>query len=503
MTDTAIPADEAAVPDEAGEGLKPGAIGFLDATVIGLASTAPAYSLAAVIGTVVVVVGVQAPAALLASFIPMFFIATAFYYMNKADPDAGTTFSWVTRALGPWPGWIGGWAVCTTGILVVGSLADVGARYTYLLFGADGAAGSKVAVTALAVAYIVVLTAICVIGTELSARLQRVMILAQVGALLLFAIVALAKVWGNDAGVGSIDPSLSWLNPFEIDSRATLVSALLIGVFIYWGWESAVNLTEETEDSRSAPGLAAVISTVILLVTYVSVTVAVVAFAGLETLAEFDDDDAILGTLAGDVLGSPWDKLVLLAIVTSAVASTQTTIIPSSRTSFSMARAGALPRAFAAIHPRFRTPHISTIVVAALAIAWYVPANFISENFLFDTIAALSLMIAFYYALSGLACVVYYRHQLTKSVKNFLFIGVAPLVGAAMLGYLFIESIRLFADPEESYTGQDLFGFGVPLVIGLGFLLLGVVILILWRLAGHERFFSRKPLEAADPELVA
>ena len=502
MTQTTITA-EGGAPREAAEGLKPGAIGFLDATVIGLASTAPAYSLAAVIGTVVVVVGVQAPAALLASFIPMFLIATAFYYMNKADPDAGTTFSWVTRALGPWPGWIGGWAVCTTGILVVGSLADVGARYTYLLFGADGAAGSKVAVTALAVAYIVVLTAICVIGTEVSARLQRVMILAQVGALLLFAIVALAKVWGNDAGVDSIDPSLSWLNPFEIDSRATLVSALLIGVFIYWGWESAVNLTEETEDSRSAPGLAAVLSTVILLVTYVSVAVAVVAFAGLETLAEFDDDDAILGTLAGDVLGSPWDKLVLLAIVTSAVASTQTTIIPSSRTSFSMARAGALPRTLAAIHPRFRTPHISTVVVAALAIAWYVPANFISENFLFDTIAALSLMIAFYYALSGLACVVYYRHQLTKSVKNFLFIGVAPLVGAAMLGYLFIESIRLFADPEESYTGQDLFGFGVPLVIGLGFLLLGVVILILWRLAGHKRFFSRKALEAADPELVS
>jgi amino acid transporter len=502
LSDTTLAADEPALPEEE-QGLKAGAISFLDATVIGLASTAPAYSLAAVIGTTAVVVGVQAPAALLASFIPMFFIATAFYYMNKADPDAGTTFSWVTRALGPWPGWLGGWAVCTTGILVVGSLADVGSRYTYLLFGADGAAGSKAAVTALAVTYIVVLTAICVIGTELSARLQNVLILAQVGALLLFAGVALAKVWNGDANPDSIDPSWSWFSPFEIDSRATLVSALLIGVFIYWGWESAVNLTEETEDSRSAPGLAAVLSTVILLVTYVSVATAVVAFAGLELLAEFDDDDAIFGTLAGDVLGSPWDKLVILAIVTSAVASTQTTIIPASRTSFSMARSGALPRRLAAIHPRFRTPHVSTVVVAALAIAWYVPANFISENFLFDTLSALALMIAFYYALSGFACVVYYRRELTRSVRNFVFIGVAPLIGALMLGYLFIEAVRLFADPEESYTGEEIFGLGVPLVIGLGFLLLGVVILILWRLAGHERFFSRKPLEAADPELAA
>ena len=63
----------------------------------------------------------------------MFFIAAAFYYMNRADQDCGTTFSWVTRALGPWPGWMGGWAICTTGILVVGSLADVAARYFYVL----------------------------------------------------------------------------------------------------------------------------------------------------------------------------------------------------------------------------------------------------------------------------------------------------------------------------------------------------------------------------------
>ena len=106
--------------------LEQDAIGFREALAIGLASTAPAYSLAAVIGTVTVVVGFQAPAAMLASFVPMFLIAGAFFYMNRADQDAGTTFSWVTRAMGPWLGWLGGWAVCTTGILVVGSLADVG-----------------------------------------------------------------------------------------------------------------------------------------------------------------------------------------------------------------------------------------------------------------------------------------------------------------------------------------------------------------------------------------
>ena len=114
------------------------------------------------------------------------------------------------------------------------------------------------------------MTAICVLGTELSARFQRVLIGAQVGALLVFAGVALFKVLAGDAPAGSIDPELSWFSPFAVDSLNALVLGLLTGVFIYWGWESAVNLNEETKGSDSAPGLAAVVSTVILLVTYVA-----------------------------------------------------------------------------------------------------------------------------------------------------------------------------------------------------------------------------------------
>ena len=151
-------------------GLKQNAIGFVDALVIGLASTAPAYSLAAVIGLVVVSVGVQAPAVLLASFVPMFLIAAAFYYMNRADQDCGTTFSWVTRAMGPWFGWIGGWAICTTGILVVGSLADVAARYFFLLVGCGRRRRVQARRDPFAVGIIAVMTLLCVLGTELSAR---------------------------------------------------------------------------------------------------------------------------------------------------------------------------------------------------------------------------------------------------------------------------------------------------------------------------------------------
>lgn len=483
------------------KGLKRNAIGFVETLIIGIASTAPAYSLAAVIGLVVVTVGAQAPAALLASFVPMFFIAAAFYYTNRADQDCGTTFSWVTRAMGPYAGWMGGWAVSITGILVIGSLADVAARYGYLLFGLD-AADSKVAVTLLAVVIMVAMTVVCVIGIEPSARFQDILIVAQVGALLLFAVVALVRVFGGSAPTESIVPEISWFSPFAISSTEALVAGLLIGVFIYWGWESSVNLTEETENSASTPGLAALASTVILLLTYVSVTVAVVAFAGLGEVRRFADDDAVLSTVATGVLGSPWDKLVVLAVLTSALASTQTTILPGSRASLSMARAGAIPESLGRVHPRFLTPHVSTILIGALAIAWYVPLNFLSENFLFDTLSALSLLIAFYYALTGFACVVYYRKELLKSAKNFLFIGVAPTLGSLILTFLFVRSLIDLSDPGASDTGGSLFGLGLPLVIGLGFILLGAILMVVWRLGGHDRFFGRRP-ETVDPDVAA
>src|SRR4051812_26448935 len=121
-------------PDEVG--LKSGALGFLSSLVIGVASTAPGYSLAASLGFVVAVagVGVQAPAILLVAFVPMLLIASSYYYLNKADPDCGTTFSWVTKAMGPHIGWLGGWAIVVADVIVMANLAQIAGLYTFLLF---------------------------------------------------------------------------------------------------------------------------------------------------------------------------------------------------------------------------------------------------------------------------------------------------------------------------------------------------------------------------------
>lgn len=481
------------------QGLKAGSIGFVDALVIGLAATSPAYSLAAVIGAIAALAGVYAPGVLLASFVPMALIATAFLYLNRVDPDCGTTFSWVTRAMGPWAGWVGGWAITMTGVLIVGSLADVGVRFGLYTVGLEEQGDSAWVRMPLAVVLVLLMTWLCVLGTDVSARLQNALILLQVVSLLVFAAVAIHRAVNGDSPLDPLTPELGWLNPFGAGGAA-LSSGLLLGVFAYWGWESAVNLSEETSDGDRTPGRAALLSTFVLLLSYVSVAVAVVAFAGTGWLSDnAGEEEFVFYSLSEEVLGG-WSWVLLLSVATSAIASTQTTILPASRTGLSMARRGALPRRFAHIHPQHRTPDVSTWWVAAIAIVWYVGIYQVSENALFDSLTALSLLIAFYYALTGVACAVYYRRHLLESAKNLLLIGVGPVVGSALLVWLLVLSVRDMADPANSYSGQSWLGVGPPLVIGVAIFVVGLVLMLVWR-ARAPRFWTERP-GLPDPDVV-
>ena len=391
---------------------------------------------------------------LLASFVPMFLIAASFYYMNRADPDCGTTFSWITRAMGPGAGWVGGWAVCTTGIIVVGSLAQVAVYYTFDLLSLEYLRDSRLWQTVFTVGVIALMTLICVLGTELSARVQRVMILAQVGR------TAAVRRRGPDQGGGQRRPRrldrrrvvvvLAVRRGQHQRPRARAVERLvhLLGL----GERGQPERGDRGLQHRAGPGRDRQHGHPAGHLRRDGGRV--VAFAGLELVAEYEDDPGLFGAIAPDVLGGSWDWIVVLAIITSALASTQTTILPASRTALSMARQGAYPAALGKVHPRFLTPHISTIVVGALSALWFAVLFNVSENFLFDSLTSLALMVAFYYALNGFACAIYYRRELTKSVKNFLFIGVGPLVGGGILGYLFFKGIDEYGKTDQSYRRQ-------------------------------------------------
>ena len=413
------------------KGLKTGALGFVSSVVIGVASTAPGYSLAATLGFVTAIVGIgfQAPIIMALAFVPMYLIALAFKYMNQADPDCGTTFTWATRAFGPITGWLGGWGVIYADVLVMASLSQIAGSYTFLLFGADHAAGSKLWVGVAGVIWILIMSAICYVGIEMSARTQYFLLAAEIITLAVFAVVALVKVYTGHP-FGAVHPSLSWLNPFDIESFGALTSGLLLAIFIYWGWDTAVSVNEETEDATRTPGRAAVVSTFLLLGIYLVVSIAAQAFHGVGFLNKNSDD--VLSALGKDVLGTPWDKLLIIAVLTSASASTQTTILPATRAGAVDGGPRGVPEALRRGSTRtYLSPGVATIWMAAISIACFVTLNSVSSNILGDSVTATGLGIAFYYGLTGLACFWYFRRELTKSLRNLVYVGLLPLIGGA------------------------------------------------------------------------
>jgi amino acid transporter len=481
------------------KGLKAGAIGYVSNVVIAVASTAPAYSLATTLGFVVAVggMGTHAPAVLLVAFVPILFISLGYRYLNLADPDAGTTFAWTTRAMGPQIGWINGWAIFLADVIVMASLADIASVYTFDLFGWTSAANSTVAIIIGCIVWIVLMTWICYRGIELSARIQVLLLGTECLILGIFSVVALVNTYQGLHG--SIQPVADWFNPFALSSKA-LVLGILLGIFIYWGWDSGVAVNEESENPAEGPGRAAVLSTVLLVLIYILVATAAQADAGTHFLAANDND--VLSALGNRVFGAGvLDKLLLFSVLTSASASTQTTILPTARTTISMASWGALPKVFARVHPRFQTPSFSTLMMGGVSIVWTVGLLLTSSpsNILGDSITGLGFAILFYYGFTGLACAIYFRRELFKTWYRLLLVGLVPFAGFGGMAYIFVKNYATVSTPGYNYS-PPLLGVQVPIVIGIGGLLLGLVFMVAQWVFMPD-FFKRRP-ETADPRIL-
>ena len=217
------------------KGLKTGAIGLASSVVMGVASTAPAYSLAATLFFVVAAVGLKSPLVAVLAFVPMLLCSIGFSELNKADPDCGTTFIWATRAFGPKTGWAGAWGVVAADILVMASLAQVAGQYAFFLIqgpnSAIGSNASSVWVLLVGILWIAAMTYICYRGIEVSANLQKALLSIEIIMLLVISVTALVRVFGSHPPPGSLHPSFSWLSPAHLPVSA-FVSGIILMLFI-------------------------------------------------------------------------------------------------------------------------------------------------------------------------------------------------------------------------------------------------------------------------------
>jgi amino acid transporter len=363
-------------------------------------------------------------------------------------------------------------------------LAQVAGVYSLQLVGVD--APSLFAVTTVGVAWIALMTLICYLGIELSAHTQKLLLASEVVILAIFAVAALVRVYDGDVPGARV--AANWFNPFAVDGGAAFTQAMLAAVFIYWGWDTATTVNEETQNSATAPARSAIVSTLLLVALYVIVAVAAVAFAEPDLAAYVGDD--FLAPLAASVLGPGIGKLLVFAVLTSAAACTQTTILPAARTVISMARVGALPRKFGDIHPHYLTPGFATLLMGAISVVWYVGLVLLSgKDVLTDSVTATAIGIAFYYGVTGFACVVYFRHQLFASAKNFILMGLVPALGGMSMLMLFVASVINYMNPEQNKT--SFYGIGAALIFGVGSLVLGFLLMLIARIWLPD-FFTRK-----------
>ena len=235
------------------------------------------------------------------------------------------------------------------------------------------------------------------------------------------------------------------------------------------------------------------------MLIYVVVSAAAQSFHGVGFLANEANQEDVLKALGTGVLGEPLNKLLIIAVLTSASASTQTTILPTARTTLSMAHWKAVTSLLSRVHKRYLTPTVSTLGFGALSIAITIALLLLSESVLADSLTAIGFPICFYYGFTGVACGFYYRHDLTESVRNFLLLGLGPMVGGLMLFGIGIKAAFYYGETAH-VESKPILGITLPLWMGIGGMILGSVVMIVSRPFFRD-FFARKT-ETAPPGLL-
>jgi amino acid transporter len=497
-------------PEEHGglskKGLSAGTVGLIGAVVIGISCIAPAYTLTAALGPTVSEVGFQVPGIILLGFIPMLLVAFGYRELNRAMPDAGTSFTWASRAFGPWVGWLAGWGLIAATILVLSNLAGIAVEFLFLLIAqitgnaeiADLAFNPFINV-AVCLLFMLGATFVSYRDMQTTQKLQYVLVGFQVLVLVIFSVAALVQVaQGNAFDASPIE--LAWFNPFAVGSFSAVVAGLSLSIFIFWGWDVTLTMNEETKDPEKTPGRAATLTVVIIVVLYLLIAVSLLAYAGTGAgelgLGNEDIQSNVFFYLSGPILG-PVAWLVSLAVLTSSAASLQSTFVSPARTLLSMGHYGALPPSFARVSPRFFTPGYATIVSAIVASVFYAVMRFISEDVLWDTITTLGMMICFYYGLTAFACVWYFRKQWFDSTRNMFFTFLFPLIGGVILAVLFVTTLIDSMDPDYG-SGSNIGGLGLVFILGVAVILIGVVIMIVQAIR-RPAFFKGETLSMDAP----
>jgi amino acid transporter len=449
---------------------------------MGIAGSAPAYSIAATTTALFGAVVYGGPAALLYCGFFMFGIVWAFKYLSKDDSHAGAAYSWVRRALHPVLGYLSGWALVVSALIFM-VIATFPAGSSLLSLFSASAAENKSLITIFGTVFFLLMVGAVASGVTVTVTVQIVMSCIEVFLLTLFAVLAIFHAHHVTAF------SWHWFSPavFHDHGSRGFVAGALLATFYYWGWDVTANLNEETKDASKTSGQGGLLGTFVVFVLFEVFTVATNLVLTQGQLTNSKNAADILAILGQAVWHGTGGKLIVLAVLLSTIATLETTLIQVTRTLFTMGRDNTLPKALGTVHHVRKTPLVATGVVTVVSVLLFIGSQYVGSvsNILTDGYNAIGLQICIYYGLAGLAVVILYRRQLFLSVGNFIFMGLWPLLGALFMGYIFVKVV----------PGLN----GTTLVVGLGAMALGLIPMFFYWFKGNPYF---KPATKEDRHAV-
>ncbi|HMD46306.1 MAG TPA: APC family permease [Acidimicrobiales bacterium] len=428
--------------------LTPDVVALPSSVVIALATSAPGQSTALALASMVAAAAYATGPAIVISMLAMLSIAYSYQRLNLWQQNCGGPYVWAGRAISPYLGYMIGWSMLVGFLL--GSVSDILPLGPSLLslVGLDvsGVAGNVLTATVFGA----VMTALAALGLRLTARFQ--VTIAAVEYLIL-AVLSGVAFWAVFIGhwPGTVHPTVAWLSPRGVGGKGSLAASLLIGVFLFTGWDAAAYINEETTQKRTNPGRAVMIAVALLGPIYVWLFVSFQGVVSGPRLAAHQAD--ALPYLAGVLLGGVGTKLMVLAIILSVIGTTQATLVAASRVSYSMGTDGLLPRRVGRVHPRLGTPAFAAVCwgVVMIAVADLYVVSTSLANVFNDVVNSLGVAVSIFYIGAAVSMVAYYRRLVLTSARHVLTIGVVPLAGAGVLAWVLAKDIPTFTATARIY----------------------------------------------------
>lgn len=436
---------------------------------MGIAGSAPGFSIAVAIAGLLATAGAVSPNALLVFAVPMLGIAVAYKGLNIKMTNAGAAYEWTKSVFGGFFGYFSGWALLIAAMvfMVTGSV-PLGTA-TIDLF--DPSLASNVVLTTfIGALWFLGIGAVLIAGIELTSKIQVVM--SSIELLILFGI-SIAAFLHTGASGAVTHFSWSWFG-FNY-APGTFVASSLVVVFLYWGWDVTCNLAEETKtDTPNAAGQGGFLSIFVTIASFIAFTVAALM---MFTLAESSgySDNLIYHVAVAAGLGKAGGYAASLALILSSVATLETTMLQFSRTLFAMGRDRALPTFFALVHAKTVTPVRTMYLLLGVGLVMIFISSFMPSiaTILGDSVSAIAVQVCYYYGLAGLVCAWVYRDSYKTSLWTFIHYAVYPLLSALALIALGLYALSTFNM--------------IVKIVGVGGLLIGI---IFYRPSGYGTLVS-------------